>query len=219
MGRIVKINQHLRRFFSLARAVDITADRVAKYVRERQQEEAANGSINRELAALKRAFTLATRAGRLRSAPYIPLLEENNSRRGFIDHASFLTLREGLPAHLKDLVTFLYLSGWRVSEMRSLEWRDVDFADHQVRLRPEESNNKHGPVLPLRGELQEIIERARQNRRSFSMNRANRSAISARLGKQLAGMRAFHRSSSMTCGARRYATWSVPGSRSMWRWN
>jgi integrase len=61
-------------------------------------------------------------------------------------------------------VTFLYLSGWRVSEMRTLEWRDVDFADHQVRLRPEESKNKDGRVLPLRGELREIIERARQNR-------------------------------------------------------
>jgi integrase len=157
--------KHLRKFFSLARAIDITADRVAKYVRERQRDGAANGSINRELAALKRAFTLATRAGRLRSAPYIPLLEENNSRRGFIDHASFLALREGLPAHLKDPVTFLYLSGWRVSEMRSLEWRDVDLADHQLRLRPEESKNKDGRVLPLRGELREIIERARQNRR------------------------------------------------------
>jgi integrase len=157
--------KHLRRSFSLARAIDITADRVAKYVRERQRDGAANGSINRELAALKRAFTLATRAGRLRSAPYIPLLEENNSRRGFIDHASFVALREGLPAHLKDPVSFLYLSGWRISEMRSLEWRDVDFADYQVRLRPEESKNKDGRVLPLRGELWQIIERAHQKRR------------------------------------------------------
>ena len=157
--------KHLRRYFSSVRAIDMTADRVAEYVRERQQEGAANGSINRELAALKRAFTLATRAGRLRSAPYIPLLEENNSRRGFIDHASFLALRNGLPAHLRDPVTFLYLSGWRVSEMRSLEWRDVDLADHQIRLRPEESKNKNGRVLPVRGELRKITERARQNRR------------------------------------------------------
>jgi integrase len=157
--------KHLRGFFGFARAIDMTADRVGKYVRERLQEGAANGSINRELAALKRAFTLATRTRRLRSAPYIPLLEENNSRRGFIDHGGFLALRDGLPAHLKDPVTFLYLSGWRVSEMRTLEWREVDLADHQVRLRPEQSKNKDGRVLPLRGELREIFERARQHRR------------------------------------------------------
>src|SRR6202011_3645394 len=66
--------RHLRDFFGLDRAIDITADRVAKYVRDRQKEGAANGSINRELAALKRAFTLATRAGKMGSAPYISLL-------------------------------------------------------------------------------------------------------------------------------------------------
>ena len=160
--------RHLREFFGLDRAVDITADRVAKYVRERQKEGAANGSINRELAALKRAFTLATRAGKLGSAPYIPLLEENNSRRGFLDHGSFLALRDGLPAHLKDPVTFLYLSGWRVSEMRTLEWRDVDLSGRELCLRPEVSKNKDGRPLPLRGELLEIIQRAHEKWRLHS---------------------------------------------------
>ena len=156
--------RHLREFFGLYRAIDITADRISAYVRARQKEGAANGSINRELAALKRAFTLATRADKLNSAPYIPLLEENNSRRGFLDHGGFLALRDGLPAHLKDPVTFLYLSGWRVSEMRTLEWRDIDLAGHEVRLRPEESKNKDGRVLPIRGELSEIFERSHARR-------------------------------------------------------
>jgi integrase len=155
--------KHLREFFALNRAIDITPDRVSTYVRERQREDAANGSINRE--ALKRAFTLATRASKLNSAPYIPLLEENNSRRGFLDHGSFLALREALPKHLRHPVTFLYFSGWRVSEMRTLEWRDVDLAGREVRLRPEVSKNKDRRVLPLRGELLEIVESARDVRR------------------------------------------------------
>ena len=157
--------KHLREFFGSERAIDITLDRVRSYVRERQREGAANGSINRELAALKRAFTLATRAGKLASAPYIPLLEENNSRRGFLDHGGFLALRDGLPAHLKDPVTFLYLSGWRVSEMRTLEWRDVDLSGRELCLRPEVSKNKDGRPLPLRSELLEIIQRAHEKRR------------------------------------------------------
>ena len=157
--------RHLRDHFGLDRALDITPDRVAAYVRGRQKEGAANGSINRELAALKGAFTLATRAGKLGSAPYIPLLEENNSRRGFLDHGGFLALRDGLPEHLKDPVTFLYLSGWRVSEMRTLEWRDVDLPGRELCLRPEASKNKDGRPLPLRGELLEIIQRAQEIRR------------------------------------------------------
>ena len=156
---------HLRGFFGLDRALDITTDRVRAYISGRQEEGASNGSINRELAGLKRMFSLAVQAGKLSSRPYIPALEENNARQGFLDHGSFLALREALPEYLKDPVTFLYLSGWRVSEMKALEWRDVDLAGKVVRLRPEISKNKDGRVLPLSGELMEVIETARAKRR------------------------------------------------------
>jgi integrase len=48
--------------------------------------------------------------------------------------------------------------------MKALEWRDVDLADRVVRLRPEISKNKDGRVLPLSGELLEILERANSAR-------------------------------------------------------
>ncbi|HBA41090.1 MAG TPA: site-specific integrase [Deltaproteobacteria bacterium] len=155
---------HLRGFFGLDRALDITTDRVRAYISQRQSERASNGSINRELAGLKRMFSLAVQAGKLSSRPYVPSLEENNARQGFLDHGSFLALRENLPNYLKGPVTFLYLSGWRVSEMKALEWRDVDSTGKVVRLRPEISKNKDGRVLPLSGELLQIIERASETR-------------------------------------------------------
>jgi len=157
--------RHLRRTFALDRAVEITTDRIKKYIRSGQREGSANASINRELSALKRMFKLAVESDRLRFAPHVPMLEENNARQGFVDHSVFLTVREHLPAYLKDPITFLYLSGWRLGEMRELEWRDVDLAGKAVRLRPEISKNKDGRVLPLSGELLEIIERAKAQRR------------------------------------------------------
>lgn len=125
----------------------------------------SNASINRELAALKRMFTLAIQAGKLSSKPYIPMLEENNARQGFLSHVEFLNVRAQLPSHLQDPVSFLYFSGWRVSEMRLLEWRDVDMSGKVIRLRPEISKNKTGRVLPLEGELLELIQRAHNKRR------------------------------------------------------
>jgi integrase len=71
-------------------------------------------------------------------------------------------LREELPDYLKDPVSFLYLSGWRSGEMKSLEWRDV--GQGAIRLRAANSKNKKPRVLPLRGELAEMIERAREAR-------------------------------------------------------
>ncbi|MEE8076638.1 MAG: site-specific integrase, partial [Candidatus Binatia bacterium] len=144
--------RHLKESFALDKALDITTDRVNAHISRRQSDGASNATINRELAALKRMHSLAVQAGKLSSRPYIPSLEENNARQGFLDHGSFLALRDGLPEHLKDPVTFLYFSGWRVSEMRALEWRDVDLAGRIVRLRPEISKNKDGRLLPLSGE-------------------------------------------------------------------
>jgi hypothetical protein len=98
------------------------------YIFQRQSEKASNTSVNRELSALKRMFSLAVQAEKLSSKPYIPAFAENNARQGFLDHGSFFTLKEHLPDYLKDPITFLSLSAWRVSEMRPLEWRDVDAA-------------------------------------------------------------------------------------------
>ena len=164
--RSIKLSlKHLRRTFTLDRAVDITTEKIKKYVASRQREGAANASINRELSALKRMFRLGVQAGRVRSAPYIPMLQENNARQGFVDHGVFLKLRDHLPAYLKDPITFLYLSGWRLSEMKALEWRDVDLSGQVVRLRPEISKNKDGRLLPLSGELLKIMETAKAQRR------------------------------------------------------
>lgn len=156
---------HLKKCFALSRAVDISTDKVRAYISRRQNEGASNASINRELAALKRMFTLTVQAGKLNSSPYIPSLREDNARQGFLDHGGFIALREKLPDYLKDPIEFLYLSGWRVSEMRALEWRDADLEGRVIRLRPEISKNKDGRLLPLSGELLEIIERASEQRR------------------------------------------------------
>ncbi len=156
---------HLKAYFGEdCRALAITTDRITAYTVDRQSAGAANSTINRSLAALKRAFTLASRAGKVGARPYIAMLDENNARSGFLSHPEFERLREALPDDLRDPVAFLYYSGWRVGEMRSLEWRDVDLAGGVVRLRSENSKNKKGRVLPLRGELRAIIERAHTRR-------------------------------------------------------
>jgi hypothetical protein len=55
--------KHLRHTFGRYRAVDLTTDRINAHIEERQQEQARNATINRELAALKRMF-FSGRSGR-----------------------------------------------------------------------------------------------------------------------------------------------------------
>lgn len=155
---------NLAPFFVDRRAIDITPSLIARYTRARIAEKAAPATINRELSALRRAFKLAERLGILSRSPYIGMLAEDNIREGFIEPYDFRKLRDALPEYLRDPVTFLYLSGWRSREMRTLEWRDVDLSSATVTLRRARSKNKQPRTLPLMGELREIIERARAAR-------------------------------------------------------
>jgi integrase len=93
------------------------------------------------------------------------MLEEHNARQGFVEAAEFRAIQQLLPDHLRDAISFLFLTGWRVSEMQSLEWRDI--SDEVVRLRPENSKNKDSREIPfyLFPELREILSRARTHRR------------------------------------------------------
>jgi integrase len=54
------------------------------------------------------------------------MLKENNTRKGFFEHAEFLALRSELPDYLKGFITFAYKTGWRLSEITGLTWNQVD---------------------------------------------------------------------------------------------
>jgi integrase len=134
--------KRLRAHFGGQRARDIDATAVKAYQTTRRDEGAATATINRECAALKRAFKIAVDDEVLSSAPHIKMLDEDNARQGFIEHSDFIALRDALPERLRDPITFLYLSGWRVGEMKSLEWRDVDIEGAEVKLPPEKIENQ-----------------------------------------------------------------------------
>lgn len=114
----------------------------------RQDAGATNATINRELAVLKRAFSLAVKDAKLLHRPHVPMLEENNTRRGFFEADEFEDVRAALPEELQGLVTFLYLTGWRIGEARPLQWSQVDRKRQTIRLEPGTTKNKASRLLP-----------------------------------------------------------------------
>ena len=69
-----------------------------------QAAGASNGEINRELACLKRMF-LAVHAGQLHGKPHIPMLREDNVRRGFFEPDQFTAVAGNLPAAIQPLAS------------------------------------------------------------------------------------------------------------------
>jgi integrase len=132
------------------RALDVTADRLTRYVVDRQAEGAALATINQELAALRRGFSLAVRAGRLSHRPPFPTLRIQNARAGFFEAGDLAALLPQLPEYLRPVVTFAYHTGWRVqSEVLPLRWAQVDFHAGTVRLEPGTTKNREARVFPF----------------------------------------------------------------------
>ena len=98
---------HLMASFKNMRASSITTDKIKVYINKRRHAGAANGTINRELGALKRMFRLALQhtPPKVARAPHVPMLEERNVRSGFFEHEDFLALRGVLPDYAQVAAT------------------------------------------------------------------------------------------------------------------
>jgi len=151
--------KHLKGFFEGVRAIDITTDRINDYILQRQEEKAENGTINRELAALKRMFNLALQMTppKVTSIPYILHLEENNVRQGYFEHHEYLDLKKALPSYIRPVIAMAYDSGMRREEILSLQWPQVDLIEGKVTLKPQDTKNKEARVIYLEGELLALI--------------------------------------------------------------
>lgn len=169
-----RIRLHLTPFFGGRRMSTITAADVRAFSKKRLEAGAAPGEINRELAALKRMFTLAVKANKLMVRPHIPMLEERNVRTGFFEREDFEVVRAMMPDALRPVLTFAYVTGWRIrSEVLGLQWRQVDMQAGMVMLDPGTTKNNDGRTFPFRviPELRAVLEAQEAAREAIEKRR------------------------------------------------
>lgn len=145
--------------FAGMKATDITAARINAHQVQQQRDGYKNATINRDIAALKRAFRLGLKHGLVGSVPAMERLDEHNVRTGFFEPHDFQTFLIHLPAGLHPLFKVAYITGWRiVSELLTREWRHVDFVNAKLRLDPGEAKDRReGREFPFTSELRSIL--------------------------------------------------------------
>lgn len=167
-----RIKKHLTPYFGGRRMVNITTTDIRSYIAHRQADKIITGSadekqertvsnaeVNRELAIVKRAFTLAIQAGKLFHRPHVPMLKEHNVRTGFFTAAQIASVIKHLPSHMQPIIAFAHITGWRVrSEVLNLEWRQVDFNAGTVTLDPGTTKNDQGRVFVMTAELRALLK-------------------------------------------------------------
>ena len=184
--------------FGSERATSLTAEQVDCYIESRLETGSAKASINRVTQLLSQAYKLAgLPAPRIRK-----LSEKGNERQGFFAESEIRRVIDNLPADLQDFTLFGWLTGMRKGEIASLAWEDVD--GDVIRLRAENAKNGEARMIPLEGELAELIER-RRSAREIEIDKVPMiaSLIFHRAGQPVADLRKAWATACKKAGVRR----------------
>lgn len=162
LRRVESALTHLEAAFGTSRALDITPDRISAYIRNRQESESAPkpATVRYELSALKRMFNLAVRAGKMPFRPHIPSIEVRNTRSGFFEDGELRAVLKHLPEPLRAVIRYAHLTGWRIGEVLSLQWHQVDLNVGTVRLEPGTTKNDEARTFPFAAlpELADVLK-------------------------------------------------------------
>lgn len=155
----IRVEKHLRPALGNARAHTLTTEKIRVYMEQRQHAGASNAQINREMAALKRAYNLALQSGKQIKKPHFPRLAEDNVRQGFFERDEFDRLLAYLPDYLQPVMEFAFYTGWRIrSEILPLSWDRVDLRHGTVRLYRGTTKSKEGRLIHLPQVLLALLE-------------------------------------------------------------
>jgi integrase len=157
----VRVHKHILPFFGTMAADAVSTSDLHRYVDRRRQEGASNASINREMAALRRAFNIgrASTPPKVRAVPVFPHLTENPPRQGFVEDQKYTRLA----AHanelwLKAILATAYTFGFRKSELLlNMKVRQVDLENRTLRLFAGTTKNNEGRIVKMTAEVYGLL--------------------------------------------------------------
>jgi len=153
LGKIQKTRE-----FNPARKVATLITQDFKAYRDREIEAGvAHSTINFRFTLIRSAMNLESKQtpSRIGKVPYIPNVNVDNIREGFLEYDDYLGVLDVLPRSLKALFVIAFHSGCRKGEVLNMRWKDVDWRNRVIRLPRTKNGEKRN--LPFWGGIEEHI--------------------------------------------------------------
>ena len=164
-------NVHLKDSFAGMRATNLGTNQISGYVEKRLGEGAAKSTINRELALLRRAFSIGfdSEPQKVTRVPKFHkhiVSEKGNERRGFIEEHEYRKLAEAAAGQLwlRTLLALGYSFGFRKGELLQMRCRQVDLLNNTICLYSGETKNGESRKLPLTEECRSLVTELRRGK-------------------------------------------------------
>jgi len=155
----LRIKKHLRPAFGDVMAAKLTTKHIRDYI-EKRMKEAANATINRELAIVRRAYNLGALEDPplVYRVPRIPKLKEDNVREGYLEAPQYRMILDGLPESLKPVLVLAYHLGMRTGELLALKRDWVDLAEGLIYVDGRVTKNRKPKTAPIYGDMAVWLE-------------------------------------------------------------
>jgi integrase len=173
------------------RASRVGTNQLAAYVAKRQGEKAARSTVNRELALLRRAFSIGCNEAEPQKVAKVPrfgrfiVSEEGNERKGFVEEAQYRKLVDAAAGQLwlRTLLALAYSFGFRRGELlgnpkreiEGMRCKQVDLLNDTVSLYSGETKNGEGRTVALTEECRQLVTELRKGKQpeDFLFTREN----------------------------------------------
>jgi integrase len=175
-------NVHLKDSFSGMRAANLGTNQITGYVEKRLNENAAKSTINRELALLRRAFSIGFDAEpqkvvRVPKFHKYIVSEKGNERQGFVEDLQYRKLAGAAAGRLwlRGLLALGYTYGFRRAELvgkfgkgqwkqEPMRCRQVDLLNRTVELYSGTTKNGERRKVALTDECLQLLTKLRRGK-------------------------------------------------------
>jgi integrase len=153
--------------FGHMRASQLTTDALNRFIEKYQDEGLSNGTLNRDMAALKRAYNLALKARKVQHVPVFPHLKEAPPRKGFVEQTQYDELRKcAKELWMRALLAVAYAFGFRSGELMEMRVNQIDLAANSIRLWRGETKSGEPRLVKMTNEVSILLAACVQGKKT-----------------------------------------------------